>query len=318
MTMGWLRRHAADTLRAMVKGPHNWTICALLALAALAPGCSVRQMAASSLGDALAGGGDAYAADDDIELVGAATPFGLKTIESLLGTVPEHRGLLLAAARGFTQYAYVWVQSPAEEMEEHSVRAAYAQHERARRLYLRARDYGLRGLGVSHAAMRADPAGALVRATPEDVPLLYWTALAWGAAIALSKDDPAIIAGLPGVDALVWRAAALDIDWDHGALRSFLIGYELSRPNAARDAEARARRHFARAVELSGGQQAGPYVALAESVAVARRDRREYESLLGQALAVDPGRRPEWRLANLVMQRRARWLLARAETQFPE
>jgi predicted anti-sigma-YlaC factor YlaD len=51
---------------------------------------------------------------------------------------------------------------------------------------------------------------------------------------------------------------------------------------------------------------------------VARRDRREYESLLRQALAVDPDRRPEWRLANLVMQRRARWLLAHAEQQIPE
>lgn len=302
----------------MAKTLHNWTICALLALVAAAPGCSVRQMAASSIGDALAGGGDAYAADDDIDLIGAATPFGLKTIESLLGTVPEHRGLLLAAARGFTQYGYVWVQMPAEEMEEHDVRAAYAQYARARRLYLRARDYGLRGLGLSREAMRADPAAALSRATREDVPLLYWTALAWGAAISLSKDDPAIIAGLPAVDALVRRAAELDIDWDSGALRSFLIGYELNRPNAAPDAITRARRHFERAVELSAGQQAGPYVSLAESVAVARRDRREYEALLKQALAVNPDQRPEWRLANLVMQRRARWLLARAETQFPE
>lgn len=278
----------------------------------------MRQMAASSIGDALAGGGEAYASDDDIELVGVATPFGLKTIESLLGTVPEHRGLLLAAARGFTQYSYVWVQTPAEEMEEHSVRSAYAQYARARKLYLRARDYGLRALGVTHEAMRTDPTTALAQATREDLPLLYWTALAWGAAIALSKDDPATIAGLPAVDALVQRAAGLDIDWDHGALRSFLIGYELNRPNAAPDAVVRARRHFERAVELSGGQQAAPYVSLAESVAVVRRDRAEYEALLRQALAVDPDRRPEWRLANLVMQRRARWLLARAEQQFPQ
>jgi predicted anti-sigma-YlaC factor YlaD len=291
---------------------------ALAVFVALAQGCSVRQMAAGAVGDALAGGGDAYASDNDIDLVGAATPFGLKTIESLLGTVPEHRGLLLAAARGFTQYSYVWVQAPAEEMEEYNVRAAYAQYSRARKLYLRARDYGLRGLGVAHTAMRADPAAALAAVSRDDVPLLYWTALAWGGAIALSKDDPATIAGLPAVDALVRRAAELEIDWDHGALRTFLVGYELSRPNAAPDAIARARRHFERAVALSGGQQAAPYVSLAESVAVARRDRREYESLLRQALAVDPDRRPEWRLANLVMQRRARWLLAHAEQQIPE
>jgi hypothetical protein len=47
---------------------------------------------------------------------------------------------ILAAARGFTQYAYVYVQLPADEMEDRDVAAAYAQRERARRLYLRARD----------------------------------------------------------------------------------------------------------------------------------------------------------------------------------
>jgi hypothetical protein len=288
----------------------------------LLTGCSIKQYAVGALGDALADGGDAYAADDDIEFVGAATPFGLKTIESLLAAVPDHRGLLLAAARGFTQYAYVFVQVPADELEESSVGAAYEQRARARRMYLRARDYGLRGLGFGSSAalgtLRTDPAEALAAASPADVPLLYWTAVAWAAAIALSKDDPATIAGLPIVDALVMRAAALDADWDHGTLRAFLIGYEINRPNAAPDAIERARTHLARAVELSGGQQAAPYVSAAESVAVARRDRAEYAALLEQALAVDTGKRPEWRLANLVMQRRARWLLARVDLVFVE
>jgi predicted anti-sigma-YlaC factor YlaD len=288
----------------------------------LLAGCSIKQYAVGALGDALADGGDTYAEDDDVELIGLATPFGLKTIESLLTTVPDHRGLLLAAARGFTQYAYVFIQVPADELEEQSVAGAYEQRARARRMYLRARDYGLRGMGLPPPAgrerLRADPAGALAGTTASDVPLLYWTALSWAAAISLSKDDPATIAGLPIVDALVMRAAALDADWDHGTLRSFLIGYEINRPNAAPDAIERARVHFSRAVALSEGQQAAPYVSLAESVAVARRDRAEYVAMLEQAIAIDPGKRPEWRLANLVMQRRARWLLARVEFVFVE
>ena len=269
---------------------------------AVAQGCSVREYALRSVGDALAAGGDAYASDEDIELVGAATPFGLKTIESLLAEVPDHQGLLLAAVRGFTQYAYVYVQLPAEEAMERDVAQAYAQQARARRLYVRARDYGLRGLAIA----------------PEDVSLLYWTALAWAAAISLSRDEPATLAGLPEVEALVRRAQALDADYDHGALRTFLIGYEMSRPNAGPDREKLAREHFARAVALSGGAQAAPYVSLAESVCVEARARREFETLLESALAIDPGARPEWRLANLVMQRRARNLLARADEFFPE
>lgn len=265
-------------------------------------GCSVREYALRSVGDALAGGGDSYGRDDDIELVGAATPFGLKTIESLLAEVPDHKGLLLAAARGFTQYAYVYVQAPAEEAEERDVAAAYAQLQRARRLYVRARDYGRRGLEQA----------------PDDVALLYWTAVATAAAISLSKDRPDVLADLPEVERLIRRAEALDPDFDRGALQSFLIGYEMSRPNAGADAEKRARAHFARAVELAGGRHAGPYVSLAESVSVEKRNRREFESLLRQAMQVDPGAQPEWQLANLVMQRRARRLLARADELFPE
>lgn len=272
-----------------------------LALAA-APGCSVREYALRSIGDALASGGDTYSADDDIELVGAATPFGLKTIESLLAEVPDHKGLLLAAARGFTQYAYVYVHAPAEQLEERDVALAYAQRARARRLYLRARDYGVRGLEQD----------------PDNVALLYWTAVAWAAAISLSKDDPATLAGLPQVDALIERASSLDIDYDRGTLRAFLIGYEMSRPNAKPGAEQRSRAHFARAVELTGGRHAGPYVSLAESVAVEKRDRAEFESLLKRAIEIDPAARPEWRLANLVLQRKARQLLARRDELFPE
>ena len=57
-------------------------------------GCSIKQIAVGKLGDTLAEGGNVFASDDDIELVGDALPFTLKTVESLLVEVPEHKGLL--------------------------------------------------------------------------------------------------------------------------------------------------------------------------------------------------------------------------------
>jgi predicted anti-sigma-YlaC factor YlaD len=285
-------------------------------------GCSMRHYAINAFADALAETGGVYAADDDIELIGAATPFGLKTIEALLESTPEHRGLLLAAASGFTQYAYVFVDMPAAELEERDVAAAYAQHARARRLYLRARNYGLRGLEVAHpgltSRLQTDPDAAVAGAAVDDVPLLYWTGLSWAGAISLSKDDPDLVADLPSVTALIDRALELDESFDHGAIHVFLIGYAMSRRGLEDDAVLRARRHFERAVELADGRQAAPYVAFAEAVCVAEQNREEYEMLLGQALALDTEVRPEWRLANLVMQRRARWLLAKTDEYFLE
>src|SRR5512137_791915 len=119
-----------------------------LCLAMLSSGCSVKRVAVNKVGDALAGGGTTFASDDDPELVKAAVPFSLKLMESLLNESPRHEGLLLAAASGFTQYAYAFVQEDADEMEDKDLAAAEELRGRARRLYLRAHNYGLRGLDV--------------------------------------------------------------------------------------------------------------------------------------------------------------------------
>src|SRR5262245_5014726 len=105
-------------------------------------------MAVNSLGNALAEGTSNYARDDDPELIGEAIPFGLKTIEGLLDTSPRHKGLLFAAASGFTQYAYGFVQQEADFVESKDFERATHMRARARKLYRRAMGYGMRGLDV--------------------------------------------------------------------------------------------------------------------------------------------------------------------------
>src|SRR5262245_3132304 len=100
-------------------------------------------MAVNRLGDALAAGGTTFASDNDPDLVKAAVPFSLKLMESLLEENPRHTGLRFAAASGFAQFAYAFVQQDADELEENDLAGAEALRSRARRLYLRARDHGL-------------------------------------------------------------------------------------------------------------------------------------------------------------------------------
>lgn len=294
----------------------------LLVLALAGSGCSINTIVANRMGDALASSGTSFGSDDDPELIGAAVPFSLKLMESVLAETPNHRGLLLALTQGFVQYSYAFVEMPADEIEDKDLKLAYAQRDRARRLYLRARNYGVRGLETSYPgigkALREDSARALAETTAEDVPLLYWTGVAWAAAISLSKDDPFTVSQLPIMEALVRRALELNPDYDYGTIHVFMITYEMTRTGMSPDAAALARRHFARAVELTGGMQASPYVALAEAAAVQERNRKEFELLLQRALKVDPNARPEWRLVNTVMQRRARWLLTRTDTLFAD
>jgi hypothetical protein len=178
----------------------------------------------------------------------------------------------------------------------------------------------LRGLETTHPGfgpeLNSDPLSAVKATKQEDVPLLYWTAASWGMAITLSKNEPALIADQPIVEALVDRALELNEAFDNGAIHSFLISYEPARQGAPGDPSERARKHFDRAMALSGGSMAGPLVSLAESVSIANQDRQEFQSLLDRALAVDVNAKPEHRLANLVMQRRARWLLSRIDDLF--
>ncbi len=294
--------------------------CTLAALAVLGSGCSIKHVAVNKVGDALAGSGTSFASDDDPELVKAAVPFSLKLMESLLEESPRHEALLLATCRGFTQYGYAFVQQDAQEMEDKDFTASETMKVRARKLYLRARNYGLRGLDVRHKgfekALRADPKQAVKETTVKDVPLLYWTALSWAAAISLSKDNPDLIAELPIVEAMMDRALQLQEDYDFGAIHAYLITYEMSRPAGTGDAAERSKKHFDRAMELTGGQLAGPLVSYAEAVCVQKQDLKQFEALLNQALAIDPDNKKEWRLANLIMQKRARWLLAHSDQFF--
>ena len=288
-------------------------------LLATQTGCSIKATALHMIGDLLASEGSTFASDNDPELVKAAAPFSLKLMESLLAKSPRHKSLLLSAARGFAQYSYAFVQQEADQLEDQDVDAAFATRARAKRLYLRARDYGLRGLEVNHRGfskmLREHPRTAVRDTRIADVPLLYWTAVAWAAAVSQAKDDPQLIGDLPMVQALIDRAFELDENFDHGAIHTFLMTYEMSSRRHP-DALARARRHFSRAMALGGDQQAGPLVAWAETVVLPDQDRAAFERLLHRALAINVDARPQWRLINLIHQRRARWLLSQTDALF--
>jgi len=78
------------------------------------------------------------------------------------------------------------------------------------------------------------------------------------------------------------------------------------------------RQHFDRAMEISKGKRAGTYVSFAENASVPAQNAAEFKSLLEKALAVDVDADPSTRLANVIAQRRARWLLQHQSELFLE
>ena len=282
-------------------------------------GCSVKSFAVNKLGDTLsAPGPSVYTTDDDPELIRAALPFSLKTLESLLQASPKHKGMLLTACSGFTSYANAFVQLDAEALESTNYEESERLKARARRLYLRGRDYCMRRVELKRpglrAALSADPATALGN-VKYDVDELYWLGASWGSAIAVGVDQPDLVADFPVVRTLMEKALAIDEDYADGGIHEVFITLDGMSPSMGGD-PARARKHFERAVELSKGKSASAYVAMAVSVAQPAQNKDEFVKLLDQALAVNPDDVPDTRLATLIAQKRARILQSRIDELF--
>merc|ERR1711916_112678 len=79
-------------------------------------GCS--GLATNAIADALSGTGTTFSGDNDPEFVEDAVPFGLKTMEAVLEETPEHQGLLLSLASGYTQYAAAFLAQEADFIDE--------------------------------------------------------------------------------------------------------------------------------------------------------------------------------------------------------
>jgi predicted anti-sigma-YlaC factor YlaD len=135
-----------------------------------------------------------------------------------------------------------------------------------------------------------------------------------GLAIAVSKDDAAMLSRIPEVEAMVNRAIELDSGWDDGALHAFAVTFEGAKPTGG--SRQLIDQSFQTAERMSGGTDAGLYVSYAESVAIPAQDAVLFRNMLSKALAVDADAAPNRRLANLIAQRRAQWLLGRIEDLF--
>ena len=293
----------------------------LVALGLALAGCSVRGMAVRALGRALADSGDVFASDEDPELIAQALPFALKTIEALLAEAPEDRNLLLAACSGFTQYAYAFVETEAFQHELDDYRRARQLERRALKLYMRARDYCLRGLETRHPGitgrLQREPRAAAAELGRQEIGLIVWAGAAWGSTISLGLDQPAIAADVPAVRALLERGEALDESYGGGLVHTALLSLD-ALPEEMGGSEQGARGHFDRLVELTDGASAGAYVTLALGLSVPAQDSAEFRRLLETALEVDPDAVPRLRLENIIAQRRARTLLDRIEEYFIE
>lgn len=292
--------------------PISTRLISLLALLLVLSGCAVRPFVVDQTAQALSS--QPVSSEDDLQLAREASAFYLKFSESVLKETPGHLKLAESVAAGFTQYAYAFVAFDAEKIDAKQPKTAAQMRERAARLYARAHRHAMTALELSvpgiSAAIRSPDVTKHPRLTTLQVPLAYWAAASLGGWISMSKDDPDLVADLPMSMRLAELAWQSNPDYGQGALASLMGSLEGAKVGGSK---AKTQTYFDHAIHLSQGQEAGPYVAKAEGVALPAEDKKQFEQLLNQALDISKKHRS---LQNEVMRERAQWLLDAVEDLF--
>ncbi len=296
-------------------------ISLMSALCLLSTGC-IKKIALKKVAGALtAEGSTVFTGDDDPQLIADALPFALKTYESLLESLPEDVNLLYATGKAFCMYAYAFIHVPADTISDIRIDEKTEHRLRAKRMYLRAKRYLLRGLEVKHPGITAfleanKTDSALAMTTIEDTALIYWIGASWMGAFTADKFDMKLALDMPKAVSFMNHLLDMHESYGTGAVHDFFISYYGSMPKSMGGSEEKARKHFTRSLELSQGASAGPYVSLAASVCVGKQDHKEFTDLLTKALAIDADQYPANRLANIISQRKAQWLIKHIDNYF--
>jgi hypothetical protein len=292
--------------------PPRWetltAAAALFGAVAGSSGCSTTKLAVGSMVPILEESMAAGQSSSDLQLVEDGIPGNLVLLDGLIRTDPRPE-LLTMGARLYFSYAFAFVED--------------TDPERASGLYAIGRDYGKRALARRKEFARAFEQGsaevvaeAAEDLDQDDVPELVWTAAAWAGWANLNLEDPAAVADLPLVEALLMRAIELDEGYLYGIPHLLLGTFHAARPPALGGDQERAQRHFTRARELGQGNLLLVPVFEAKYYARAILDPALYDRLLDEALSAPLDRAPDIRLLNAVAQRKARDLQAAKDEYF--
>ncbi len=277
-------------------------------LFALLFGGCFQQIAINSLGDIIDTGFEVLNREQDLTIAEQSIASNLKLLETVIERDPDNTHYLLLASIGYSSYALGFAEDD--------------NPDRARLLYNRGKEFGLRILKRNEAFRRALAAGpdavseALRTFQKEDIPAIFWTAIGWGSAINLSLTDPAALADLPTVERLMRHVLEHDPSYFYGSAHSFLGVLYGGRPKLLGGDPDSSRRHFEECLRLNGGTFLMSYILFAKSYAVQMQDKPLFEACLTKVDTTSIDILPEARLSNAVAKKKAQLLRSRIDELF--
>ncbi|MCS7230438.1 MAG: TRAP transporter TatT component family protein [Candidatus Kryptonium sp.] len=237
--------------------------------------------------------------ETDYEIAKSSIPANLKLLEALYNVDSLNEKTVTFLVQGYTGYALGFVEDD--------------DPQRAKLLYKRAFDYGMKFLKSKNKKFAESVDGDFEKFEKvlksdfkrKDVPILFWTAMAWGSYVNLSRDDPDAIAQIPKIEAMVKRTIELDETYFYSSGNMFLGVLLSARPKLFGGDPEKGKEHFEKCIQISGGKFLLPYVFYARYYAVQTQDRELFEKLLNYVLESPPELLKDAELLNIIAKKKA-------------
>ena len=255
----------------------------------------------------MAGVARASARQGDVAIVTDAVPTFILLLEGLLESDPNNRELLTSASQIYLSYGtLVEASDPARAKSLYGMAKGYGQRALARE----------KGVGPLIARPYAEFVQLVEHLDYRDVEMVFWAASGWGAWIGASLDSMAALAEMPKVIALMEWVLKTDETLEYGSPHVFLGVYHAALPPALGGNPEKARRHFERALDISGNRALMVHVLMAKYYARQVFDREMYVALLNEALELPVDGEEDLVLQNTAAKARARKLMEETDEFF--
>ncbi len=243
----------------------------------------------------------AFFEECDLKLAEQSLPAELKLMEGLLKNAPKNKQILTALCMGFTGYAMLFVE------EE--------DPERASKLYLRARRYGLKAMGMENPNHQVILA-RLSAMDRDQIEPLFWVTMSWNGWINLNLDKPAALGDLSTAQECLKRVMEINPEYFYGS--PYIINGSMlaAMPKILGGDAAKAKEFFTKALAASNGKFFLAQYYYARYYAVRVQDKELFLNLIDEVEKAPADQLKEACLINSAIKEKMRSLKEMADELF--
>ena len=223
--------------------------------------------------------------ETDMALLEPTIPVVVKGAEVLHFAKPKNKKIATLSSMLYVMYANVFVQTPADLMDDGQFELQYAEKQRAKMHYLRGKQYGLDYFNRKNKHFEEYITSrdvelenkALKSIKKKDVGAAYWLGAGWLGAFALDPLDSAMLENLRAPVLILERACELDPNYSNGSIWDVLCAFYAAAPADFGGDKARAVECFLKEVEVCKGKGTTVFMTYANTMCKGNLSLDDYE-----------------------------------------